>query len=100
MPEAPVPSPSLRRQFRNWVSWIGMVLIASSLFSFLFLVAIDQFAGHRNPYVGILAYVVAPIFFLLGFGLSVIGALFQRRSERTLVRAEPARDQDRSFPAA
>ena len=49
--------------FRNWMSWAGIVLGASALFAFLLLFAIDVFAGHRNPYVGILAYVVAPFFF-------------------------------------
>lgn len=78
---------SLGRHFRNWTSWTGIVLAAGALFSFLLLVAIDQFAGHRNPYVGILAYVVAPLFFLLGAMLVLVGALFQRRSERRAKRA-------------
>ena len=79
--------PSLGRHFRNWISWAGMVLSAGALFSFFFLVAIDQFAGHRNPYVGILAYVVAPLFFVLGLGLALVGALFQWRTERRARRA-------------
>jgi nitrate/TMAO reductase-like tetraheme cytochrome c subunit len=79
--------PSLRRHFRNWISWAGMVLSASALFSFFLLVAIDQFAGHRNPYVGILAYVVAPIFFILGLALALVGALLQWRTERRARRA-------------
>jgi nitrate/TMAO reductase-like tetraheme cytochrome c subunit len=79
--------PSLGRHFRNWISWAGMVLSAGALFSFFLLVAIDQFAGHRNPYVGILAYVVAPLFFVLGLALALVGALFQWRSERRARRA-------------
>jgi nitrate/TMAO reductase-like tetraheme cytochrome c subunit len=79
--------PSLGRHFRNWISWGGMVLSAGALFSFFLLVAIDQFAGHRNPYVGILAYVVAPLFFVLGLGLALVGALFQWRTERRAKRA-------------
>jgi NapC/NirT cytochrome c family, N-terminal region len=78
--------PSFQRHFRNWISWAGMVLSASALFAFFLLFAIDQFAGHRNPYVGILAYVVAPGFFLAGLALILFGALLQWRRERHAVR--------------
>ena len=87
MPDAALPHRSGRRHFRNWISWIGILLAASALFAFLLLVAIDQFAGHRNPYVGILAYVAAPGFFLLGIALALFGALLQRRRERRAERA-------------
>lgn len=83
---APTPR-SLKRHFRNWISWAGIVLAASALFAFLLLVAIDQFAGHRNPYVGILAYVVAPGFFLLGTFISLVGAFLQWLRERRSRRA-------------
>ena len=39
---------------------MGLVLAANALFVFLLLFAIDVFAGHRNPYLGILAYLVRP----------------------------------------
>jgi nitrate/TMAO reductase-like tetraheme cytochrome c subunit len=87
MPDASAPPRSLKRQFRNWVSWAGILLSASALFAFLLLLAIDQFAQHRNPYVGILAYVAAPIFFILGVALTLVGAFFERRSERRAARA-------------
>jgi nitrate/TMAO reductase-like tetraheme cytochrome c subunit len=87
MPDASTPSRSFRRHFRNWISWAGLVLVASALFAFLLLFAIDQFAGHRNPYVGILADVVAPFFFLLGVALTFFGALLQWRRERRALRA-------------
>jgi nitrate/TMAO reductase-like tetraheme cytochrome c subunit len=80
-----------RRLFRNWLSWGGMVLAASALFAFFLLFAIDQFAGHRNAYAGILAYVVAPGFFLLGFGLIVLGVLRQWRADRRSKRAAAPR---------
>jgi nitrate/TMAO reductase-like tetraheme cytochrome c subunit len=53
-----------------------------SLFAFLLLFAIDLFAHHRNPYMGILAYVIAPGFLALGLGLVFIGLWWQRRLER------------------
>ena len=89
MPDAPAPAQPrpFRRNFRNWLSWSGMVLAAGALFAFLLLLAIDQFAGHRNPYVGILAYVVAPLFFILGIFLTFLGALIRWRTRRRAVRA-------------
>src|ERR1700754_4509066 len=76
------PSSSFKRLFQNWFSWAGIFLSASALFAVLLLIAIDLFAEHSNPYVGILAYVVAPGFFLLGVLIAFVGALLQRRRER------------------
>lgn len=89
MPDAPAPAQPrpFRRNFRNWLSWSGMVFAAGALFAFLLLLAIDQFAGHRNPYVGILAYVVAPLFFILGIFVTFLGALIRWRTRRHAVRA-------------
>jgi nitrate/TMAO reductase-like tetraheme cytochrome c subunit len=64
-----------------------MVIAAGALFAFFFLFGIDLFAGHRNPYVGILAYVVAPLFFILGIFLTFLGALIRWRTRRRAVRA-------------
>src|SRR5215472_10989963 len=90
MPEAtsPIRSRSFRRHFQNWISWAGMVLAASALFAFVLLFAIDLFAPAKNPYVGILAYVVAPFFFILGLALTVLGAILQRRAERRAAHLE------------
>src|SRR3954469_13145241 len=81
------PRRSLRRHLHNWTSWAGLFLVASALFAFLFLFAIDLFAAHPSPYVGILAYLVAPLFFLLGWIIAVIGALLARRRERRAHKA-------------
>jgi len=86
MDDTPAKPRSFRRLFRNWTSWAGIVLAISALFAFLLLLALDLFAGHRNPYVGILAYVVAPGFFLLGAVLIAIGALLQWRAGRLAAR--------------
>src|SRR5689334_18245867 len=89
MAEAANP-PIRKHPFRNWISWSGLLLAVSGLFSFCLLVAIDQFAGHRNPYVGILAYVLAPGFFVLGLVIALLGAILQwRRNRRALQAAEP-----------
>lgn len=82
MSDSPAPRQPFKHYLRNWTSWAGIVLAISAVFAFLLLIAIDFMAGHRNPYVGILAYVAAPGFFLLGVVLIVIGIFLQRRTER------------------
>jgi nitrate/TMAO reductase-like tetraheme cytochrome c subunit len=79
--------PSLGHRFRNWISWTGLLLAASALFAFLLLFFFDLFAVHRNPYIGILAYVLAPAFFILGIAIAIFGALLQFRRDRRAVRA-------------
>ena len=73
---------SWRSHFNNWLSLAGFVISAGGLFAFLLLFAIDLFAHHGNPYMGILAYVVAPGFFFLGFFLALLGAWIHRRHFR------------------
>ena len=86
MSEKPERFGSFRRHFHNWVSWAGFVLAGSALFAFLLLFAIDFLAGDRNPYIGILAYLVAPAFFGIGVLLMGVGAWLHRRAERRAVR--------------
>src|SRR5215468_3779738 len=90
MPEGTSPTPplSFRRHFQNWVSWAGMVLGAAALFAFVLLFAINLLAPVKNPYIGILAYVVAPFFFLLGLALILLGAILHRWAERRATHVE------------
>jgi nitrate/TMAO reductase-like tetraheme cytochrome c subunit len=73
-------SPSRRTSvFRNWLSLSGLVIIIGSVFSFTFLLLLDALAHFSNPYVGILTYLVAPGFFIIGLVLVFIGAVLRRR---------------------
>src|SRR5438445_12672338 len=77
------PNPPERSHYlRNWLSLSGLVIATGSLFAFLLLFAIDLFAHHGNPYMGILAYVVAPGFLFLGLFLAGLGVWIQRRPLR------------------
>jgi len=79
----PAPIPLRRSIWRNWISLAGAVIASGSFFAFLLLFAFDVFAGeHSNPYVGILSYVVAPGFLLLGLGLLFLGAWLSRRQQK------------------
>jgi hypothetical protein len=68
-----------RSHFNNWISATGGVLATGALFSFAFLVWMDFSQHEKNPYLGILTYIVAPIFLIIGLGLVLFGAWAQRR---------------------
>ena len=75
-------SPGLPRRtsvFRNWLSLTGLVVMVASLFSFVLLLLVDAMAHFANPYVGILTYLVAPAFLIIGLFLAAVGALLRRR---------------------
>ena len=63
---------------RNWMSLTGLLVVGASFFSALFLLALDLFSHSSNPYVGILTYLVAPMFLVMGLFLTVVGALRER----------------------
>jgi len=75
----PAKSPSL---LHNWISLAGIILAASSFFAVACLIALDFFRGFRNPYVGILTYVVAPAFLIAGLLMVSAGALWERHRRR------------------
>ncbi|HTI98579.1 MAG TPA: NapC/NirT family cytochrome c [Dongiaceae bacterium] len=75
-------SPKTRSLLRNWLSFAGGVVALGSFFAFLLLSALDLFAHFRNPYVGILAYVIAPGFLFLGLFMIFGGVWIQRRHAR------------------
>jgi nitrate/TMAO reductase-like tetraheme cytochrome c subunit len=64
---------------RNWLSLSGLVISVGSLFSFILLLMLDAMAHSSNPYIGILTYLVAPMFLVTGLLLAAIGALRARR---------------------
>jgi len=73
----------IRELLRNPISLIGAALALVSLVNILFLFMIDMMSEHPNPYVGILAYMVAPAFFILGLLLVPVGVWNDRRRRRT-----------------
>lgn len=73
---------SKTRFFRNWISFAGAVVALGSFFAFLCLFALDLIDTAGNPYLGILAYVIAPGFLFLGLGLMGFGFWLERRRFR------------------
>src|SRR5437773_2048340 len=84
--------PFFSRFIRNWLSLAGTILVGSSWFAFFLLLTLDFFAPNKNPYLGILTFLVAPLFFLLGLILMGIGWFLQRRQRvRAAAGAPPTR---------
>ncbi|HVW22105.1 MAG TPA: NapC/NirT family cytochrome c [Opitutaceae bacterium] len=88
-PSAPATSPD--RAFslwRNWISLAGGIVAAGALFAFLFLFVLDLSGrGASNPYLGILCYVVAPGFLILGMAIAGAGAWLEARHRRRGISA-------------
>ena len=68
-----------RSIFNNWISASGGVLVVCALFSFALLVWMDFTQGDKNPYLGIVTYLVAPGFLIAGIIVVFGGAWAQRR---------------------
>ena len=81
-PQLPVePWHRSRMLMRNPISLAGVALAIVSLANIFLFFLIDQIATRPSPYVGILAYMVAPAFFVLGLILMLFGVLIERRKK-------------------
>jgi hypothetical protein len=65
-------------QFNNWISATGAVGALSALFAFFLLFALDATAAESSPYLGILTFIIAPFFLILGLCLMFLGWLVDR----------------------
>jgi len=68
----------------NPISILGFIVAGASGFAAACLMTIDALRGHHNPYLGILTYLVAPAFLLIGLVLIVGGAIRQRHVLRQI----------------
>ncbi len=59
--------------FGNYISLLGFGISVSALFAFTLLFLIDLLAVNANPYMGILTYIIAPIFLISGMGAMGVG---------------------------
>jgi nitrate/TMAO reductase-like tetraheme cytochrome c subunit len=77
--DEPRKTPSLAR---NKISFFGGVVMLVALINIGFFVLADIGAEHVNPYVGIMAYVVAPGVLIFGIALFILGMVLERRRRR------------------
>jgi nitrate/TMAO reductase-like tetraheme cytochrome c subunit len=80
----------LTRLLKNPISIVGAAVALVALGNIIFLFFIDLTAAHPSPYVGILAYMVAPGFLIFGLVLVVAGAIMDRRKEKQGTSGKPA----------
>jgi hypothetical protein len=64
---------------RHPLSIIGVALVTLSAVVFLFVLLLDVFGLHTNPYLGIVFFLVLPAFFVLGLLLIPLGMALERR---------------------
>jgi hypothetical protein len=63
----------------HWVSLLGVALVTTAGFSWLFVLPI-QLRGHaNNPYIGIVVFIFIPVIFILGLLLIALGVFLAWR---------------------
>jgi NapC/NirT cytochrome c family, N-terminal region len=63
----------------HWITMLGVALVTTAGFSWLFVLPI-QFRGHtNNPYIGIVVFIFIPVIFVSGLLLIAIGVFLTRR---------------------
>ncbi len=77
----PEPRHRLRMLLRNPISLAGIALAIVSVANIFLFALIDFIAAKPSPYIGILAYMVSPAFFVLGLLLILAGVLIERRKK-------------------
>jgi hypothetical protein len=68
--------------FYNMRTLIGAAIASISFGLVLFLTVLDLFAGEQKPYVGILTFVILPIFILIGLAFVFYGIWREHKREK------------------
>lgn len=71
-----------REFFRNPISLIGSIITTVSALLILTLFALDIVGFEGSPYLGIMAFLILPMFFVGGLILIPIGIFIQKKRER------------------
>ena len=82
MSEEPGPAPSVRSLIRNYVSFIGSVIMFTSLACIVLLIVIDFTQQSENPYFGIVTYILLPAVMIFGLLIIIAGMILERRRRR------------------
>jgi nitrate/TMAO reductase-like tetraheme cytochrome c subunit len=68
--------------FYNLRTLIGAAIASVSFGLVLFLTVLDLFEGEQKPYVGILTFIILPVFILFGLALVFVGIWREHRFEK------------------
>jgi hypothetical protein len=95
-----VQEKKISRLIDNWVSTTGAVIAAMAGLTMLFFLIISLFAKTSNPYLGILLYMVLPVFLVTGLIVLLVGmyiewAHLQKQGSETTPRKWPHVDLDK-----
>src|SRR5271165_339572 len=71
--------PILVLLFSHWVSMLGVALVTTAGFSWLFVLPMELRGHASNPYIGIVVFIAIPVIFVVGLGLIAIGIFLARR---------------------
>lgn len=74
----------LPRSFYNWTSMAGASLALISLFMIVFLFVISLVFDQGGSYLGLLIFIVLPVFLVLGLVFIPIGMYFQHRKNKKI----------------
>jgi len=88
----------IRYAISNPISIIGLALAVVALGNIVFLFFIDLTSPQPSPYVGILAYMVAPAFLFIGLVIVMFGAFYTRRRRLAAEGSDPYFRLDFSDP--
>jgi nitrate/TMAO reductase-like tetraheme cytochrome c subunit len=75
--------------YRNPISLAGIALAVVAFANILFLIFLDAFSHISSPYVGILAFMVAPAIMIVGLIMIPVGMIIERRRRLHAVGAPP-----------
>ena len=68
--------------FYNLRTLIGAAIASVSFGLVLFLTVLDLFEGEQKPYIGILTFIILPVFILFGLALVFVGIWREHRFEK------------------
>lgn len=67
---------------RNYISFVGLAIVAAALISIGLLVLIELSSGGDNPYTVLVTYILLPSVLVFGLSVAGLGALLERRRRR------------------
>jgi len=63
----------------HWISMLGVALVTTAGFSWLFVLPTELRGNTNNPYIGILVFILIPVVFVFGLVLIALGIFLSRR---------------------
>jgi hypothetical protein len=72
----------LPRSVNNWISLVGVTVAIVSLFMIVFLVVIATIFKQGSYYLGLVSYIILPVFLIMGLLMIPIGMIKKIRIER------------------